>query len=288
MAGYLGNKPKLANYAVDEFTTSAAQASSGNFTLSQTVTDERSLEVSVGGIDQPQSAYTVTGTTLAFGASIVAENDIVIARHAGESLMYPTLEAGAVTDVKMASSGTMPAWNGSALTGIVHTPANDSVDGAQLSPPLVTGDIIYADGTDSIARLAKGTNGQVLKMGVSIPAWGTDSAVDLTADQSWTGSQRATLAAPTWSAPNLTFDLNAGQNFSYTTVANTTINFSNIPNGQSGYIIFTNGGTHTIAKAATTKTDANLLATISVTGQYILSYISDGTNAYLTNSAIMA
>jgi hypothetical protein len=95
------------------------------------------------------------------------------------------------------------------------------------------------------------------------------------------------LAAPTWSAPNLTFDLNAGQNFSYTTVANTTINFSNIPNGQSGYIIFTNGGTHTIAKAATTKTDANLLATISVTGKYILSYISDGTNAYLTNSAIM-
>ena len=60
MAGYLGNKPKLANYAVDEFTTSAAQASSGNFTLSQTVTDEKTLEVSVGGIDQPQSAYTVT------------------------------------------------------------------------------------------------------------------------------------------------------------------------------------------------------------------------------------
>ena len=127
-------------------------------------------------------------------------------------------------------------------------------------------------------------------MGASIPAWGADS-VDLTADQSWTGSQRATIKTdPTWSAPNLTFDLNAGQNFSYTTVATTTINFSNIANGsgQSGYIIFTNGGTHTIAKAATTKTDANLLATISVTGKYILSYISDGTNAYLTNSAIMA
>ena len=96
MAGYLGNKPKLGNYTVDEFTTSAAQASSGNFTLSQTVSDSKFLEVSVGGIDQPQSAYTVTGTTLAFGASIVAENDIVIVRHAGESLMYPTLEAGAV------------------------------------------------------------------------------------------------------------------------------------------------------------------------------------------------
>jgi hypothetical protein len=114
----------------------------------------------------------------------------------------------------------------------------------------------------------------------------TNTAITTT-DQSWTGSQRATLAAPTWSAPNLTFDLNAGQNFSYLTVAVATINFSNIPNGQSGYIIFENGGTHTISKAATTKTDANLLATISVTGKYILSYISDGTNVYLTNSALM-
>ena len=148
------------------------------------------------------------------------------------------------------------------------------------------GDTLYYNGTD-YARLAKGTNGQVLKMGVNDPAWGADS-VDLTADQSWTGSQRATLAVPTWSAPNLTFDLNAGQNFSYTTVANTTINFSNIPNGQSGYIIFTNGGNHTVALAATSKADIALPVTISTSGKYILSYISDGTNAYLTNSAIIA
>ena len=96
MAGYLGHNQVRKNYAVDEFITSAAQASSGNFTLSQTISDSKLLEVSVGGIDQPQSAYTVTGTTLAFGASVVAQNDIVIVRHAGESLMYPTLEAGAV------------------------------------------------------------------------------------------------------------------------------------------------------------------------------------------------
>ena len=113
MAGYLGHKPKLNNYTVDEFTTSAAQASSGNFTLSQTVTDSKTLEVSVGGIDQPQSAYSVSGTTLAFGASIVAENDIVIARQAGESIMYPALEDGAVTDAKIVG------MNSTKLTGTV-------------------------------------------------------------------------------------------------------------------------------------------------------------------------
>ena len=234
----------------------------------------------MGGIDQPQSAYTVSGTTLAFGASIVAENDIVIVRHAGESLMYPTLEAGAVTDVKMASSGTMPAWNGSALTGIVHTPANDSVDGAQLAPPLVTGDIIYADGTDSITRLAKGTNGQVLKMGASIPAWGTDS-LDLTADQSWTGSQRATLVVDN----DGSFDMNLGQNFKCTPAGNFTLTFTNIVS-QSGFILLVNSGGHTVSAHANTKVDANILATITAAGTYLVSYFSDGTNAYLTNSAI--
>ena len=101
MAGYLGHKPKISNYTVDEFTTSSAQASSGNFTLSQTVTNSKTLEVSVGGIDQPQSAYTISGTTLAFGASIVTLGDIVIARHAGESISYPSLEASAVTTAKI-------------------------------------------------------------------------------------------------------------------------------------------------------------------------------------------
>ena len=112
MAGYLGNKPKLGNYTVDEFNPpTAAQASSGNFTLSQTVTDSKFLEVSVGGIDQPQSAYSVTGTTLAFGAGIVSVNDIVIVRHAGESIMYPTLEDGAVSSSAKIAANAVDSTN---------------------------------------------------------------------------------------------------------------------------------------------------------------------------------
>ena len=111
MAGYIGHKPKVTNYTVDEFTTTAPQASSGNFTLSQTVDDSKTLEVSVGGIDQPQSAYSVTGTTLAFGASVVAQNDIVIVRHAGESLMYPSLEDGAVSSSAKIAANAVDSGN---------------------------------------------------------------------------------------------------------------------------------------------------------------------------------
>ena len=150
MAGYLGNKPKLGNYTVDEFTTSAAQASSGNFTLSQTVDDSKTLEVSVGGIDQPQSAYSVTGTTLAFGASIIAQNDIVIVRHAGESIMYPTLENDAVTNAKMANNSVDSAELVAGAVDLAHL----AVTGTPTASLALKGD--YSWGTAGGTSLAGG------------------------------------------------------------------------------------------------------------------------------------
>ena len=135
-----------------------------------------------------------------------------------------------VKDSKLASSGTMPAWNGAALTGIVHP------------------------------------------------------GIDLTADQSWTGSQRATLVVDN----DGSFDMNLGQNFKCTPSGNFALTFTNHANGQSGYIILINSGGHTVSLAGTSKADANLATTVTAAGTYILSYIGDGTNAYLTNSAIMA
>jgi len=184
MAGYLGNKPKLGNYTVDEFTTSSAQASSGNFTLSQTVTDLKTLEVSVGGIDQPQSAYTISGTTLAFGASVVTLGDIVIARHAGESISYPSLEdgtvtvtkigSGAVTDVKiggMASSkltGALPAISGASLTNL-PAPADNSITLAKMAGGTDGQIITYSAAGDPVA-IGPGTAGQVLtSAGANLP-----------------------------------------------------------------------------------------------------------------------
>lgn len=49
--------------------------------------------------------------------------------------------------------------------------ADDAVTGGKLNPSLVAGDVIYADGTDSIARLAKGADGQVLTLASGVPSW---------------------------------------------------------------------------------------------------------------------
>ena len=103
-----------------------------------------------------------------------------------------------------------------------------------------------------------------------------------TADQSWTGSQRATLVVDN----DGSFDMNGGNNFKCTPAAGITLTFTNIANGQSGFILLVNSGGHTIAAAGTSKVDANLLTTVSTAGTYLMSYFSDGTNVYLTNSAI--
>jgi hypothetical protein len=103
-------------------------------------------------------------------------------------------------------------------------------------------------------------------------------------DRSWTGSQRATLVIDN----DGSFDLNAGQNFKCTFSAAYTLTFTNMTDGQSGFILFINSNGSTVSQAATTKADANLAATLSVAGTYVVSYISDGTNTYLTTSAVMA
>ena len=105
---------------------------------------------------------------------------------------------------------------------------------------------------------------------------------ETTADQSWTGSQRATAVVDN----DGSFDLNLGQNFICTVSTGTiAMTFTNIPNGQSGFIKFINSGA-TMTAHTNTKVDATLLATINTAGTYLISYFSDGTDVWLTTSAI--
>ncbi len=81
------------------------------------------------------------------------------------------------------------------------------------------------------------------------------------------------------------FAMSASNNFKCTPTGNFTLTFTSIV-AQSGNILLVNSGGHTVAAHANTKVDANLLSTVSTAGTYLLSYFSDGTNVYMTNSAI--
>lgn len=109
---------------------------------------------------------------------------------------------------------------------------------------------------------------------------GPAGTMDLTADQSWTGSQRATIVTDN----DGSFDMNAGQNFKCTPSAAVTLAFTNEADGQSGYIILVNGSAYAHSKDTDVKAPSQLLTDISAAGTFVIGYISDGTTTYLTNS----
>ena len=135
--------------------------------------------------------------------------------------------------------------------------------------------------TSSIAAIkgdtgAAGATGATGATGPQGPA----GTMDLTADQSWTGSQRATIVTDN----DGSFDMNAGQNFKCTPTGIVNITFTNPADGQSGYIILVNGSAYAHTKATAVKAPEALLTDISAAGTFVIGYISDGTTTYLTNS----
>lgn len=120
-------------------------------------------------------------------------------------------------------------------------------------------------------------------IGVTVQGYDADTA-KLDVDQSWSGSQRGAVTTDN----DGSFDMNAGNNFSCTPSGGFTLTFTNITAGQSGYVLLINTGGHAITAASSTKVGASTLSTISAAGTYLLSYLSNGTNVYVTASGALA
>ena len=175
--GYIGNEPTTGHFPVDNFTSSGGST----YTLTRAPASSGAIEVSVQGVLQPTTAYSVSGTTLTMAG--VTTGIPIFIRYLGETLTLPTIAdgvvvegkigAGAVTDAKLASSGTMPAWNGAALTGITHTPANDSVTDASIASDTTISEINlkdYGEITNAIGSIGGGTQDIDLTLGNSVTA----------------------------------------------------------------------------------------------------------------------
>ena len=147
---------------------------------------------------------------------------------------------------------------------------------------------IYHDGSNNYI-LANTTDQDLIIQGND----GGSTITALTLDMSEGGS--ASFAAKVTVTQNAvgtlttdndgSFDMSASNNFKCTPSGNFTLTFTNIVS-QSGNILLVNSGGHTVSAHSNTKVDANLLATVSTAGTYLLSYFSDGTDVFLTNSAV--
>ena len=160
------------------------------------------------------------------------------------------------------SAGSMSSWTLSGDSG-----SNQTINDGN------TVDIAGGTGIDTVAG---STDTVTVSIDATVPQLATTNA--------FTGVNRNALTTDN----DGSFDMNANNNFKCTPSGNFALTFTNFADGQSGYILLINSGGHTISLHANSKADANLATTVSSAGTYLISYLSDGTNAYLTNSAIFA
>jgi hypothetical protein len=180
------------------------------------------------------------------------------------------------------------------VDGSTNLILNNSVtmaSGKTLPAASLTGTIAVAriaDGTITAAKLAADTATQAELDVVS----GVASAALPKAGGTMTGTLAAASVTVAGNAVGTlttdndgSFSMSASNNFKCTPSGNFTLTFTNIV-AQSGNILLVNSGGHTVSAHANTKVDANLLSTVSSAGTYLLAYFSDGTNVYMTNSAV--
>ena len=153
--GYIGNEPTTGHFPVDNFTSSGGST----YTLAKAPASAGAIEVSVQGVLQPTTAYTVSGTTLNMAG--VTSGVKIFVRHLGETLSLPTPADGSVTTAKL---GTNSVTTGKIAAGAVELA--DMQSGT-------AGDTLYYNPAPT--RLAKGTASQTLKMnaGATAPEWVT-------------------------------------------------------------------------------------------------------------------
>lgn len=195
-----------------------------------------------------------------------------------------------VKDFQSGASGdTLPVASGG-TGGANATTARSNLSAAASG---ANSDITSLTGLTTALSVAQGGTGGAnattarsnlgLVIGTDVQAYDADTAKTDVA-QTFTLSQRGTVTTDN----DGSFDMNVTNNFKCTPTATFALTFTNITAGQSGYVLLVNTGGYAVTAAATTKVGTTALTTISTAGTYLLSYWSDGTNVYVTNSGALA
>ncbi len=279
-------------------TTGAAvdtsEFSSKEYALGTTLTTGSSKQWALGGGSSFTEGTAVAGGV--FSAKKYAANAAASASLAASGQLYSTVvnQTGATLSPALSADGTYYLCDTSSNNITVTLPAIGSSEGVKYAfqKTHASNSLIFArSGSDTLNGSASnititdvnaqiqfvsddnspdnwvGVNLSQITVGSGLSKTGSVVSLDLTTDQSWTGSQRSTPVANTSGS----FDMATGNNFNYTPSGNQALTFTNITAGQGGILYVVNSG-HTITKHASVKVDANLLATVTAAGTYMLGY----------------
>ena len=289
----------VANTAKTGITSSQASAIVAN-TAKTGITSGQASAITANTAKVTNATHTgdVTGAT----ALTIGNNKVVTAMILDDNVTAAKLANSINTDIATGVTANTTANAALPKTGGIITGGevdfNDNIKarfgtGKDLN--------IYHDGLNSyvedasVGDLILKTDGAAIKLlgGTDTMAKGTkDGAFGIYHDNNIKLATTSTGVTVTGGAVGTmttdndgSFAMSASNNFKCTPAGNFALTFTAIV-AQSGNILFINSGGHTISAHANTKVDANLLATISTAGTYLLSYFSDGTNVYMTNSAV--
>lgn len=277
-------------HAVLKFTGSPG----GTCTVTIAPNDMQKVYFVVNSSDEDVTLSQGTGANVSVTSGDTA---IVYCDGAGSGAAVTSISGSFTSTTTLASLGvTATAAELNALDGITATVSElNTMDGitattAELNTmdgiTATTSELNILDGVTATAAELNTMDGITATTAELNQLDGVDLSnyADRTADQSWTGSHRATVVTDN----DGSFDMNGGMNFKCTPTANFTLTFTNIANGQSGFVLLVNSGGYTVSLDTYSKGSSALASTISTAGTYLLSYFSDGTNVYLTNSETYA
>ena len=131
--GYIGNEPTTGHFPVQTNLVGPGPT----YPLTQAPATAGAIEVSVSGVLQPTTAYSVNGTTLTMAG--VGTGVPIFIRYLGETLSIPTPADGSVTDAKIVG------MNASKLTGTVPLAALGNAPATTLDSPVITGVLSVVD-----------------------------------------------------------------------------------------------------------------------------------------------
>ena len=235
--------------AITGITASAASGGSTTFTLTKanggtstfdvtvtasvatgatTLTDASGATISEGSATKPvyfSSGVPVEANTYAGGTAVTLNNS---SKASSTASFYAPTTGGTTSQVLIGNGTTSaPVWTSiSSLVPSSATNATNDSDGNPINTTYIkksigtaAGDIIYWSAASTPTRLAKGSNGQVLKLANGVPTWGTDNNDNTTYSLSGALSSHkftTTLTPSSGSATTSAFTLAAGSNISLT------------------------------------------------------------------------
>ena len=142
-----------------------------------TISGATNTLINIGNSSLTNSAVTINGSSVSLGGSVTvtatATNALTIGTGlSGTSYNGSSAVTIANTGVLSFSAGTTGLTPGTATTGAVILAGTlAAANGGTSFSTYATGDMIYASAANTLAKLAAGTNGQILTLAAGIPSW---------------------------------------------------------------------------------------------------------------------